>query len=54
MADESLDEDLDLGAEKQRPWKKIAIIVLGVVLLLGVGGGAAWFFLSPGDETPAT
>jgi flagellar FliL protein len=55
MADESLDEDLDLGAGKQaKPWKKIIIIALAVLLLLGLGGGLTWFLVSPGDETAAT
>lgn len=55
MADESLDEDLDLGAEKQpKPWKKILIIALGVLLLLGVGGGVAWFLVSPGGDEATT
>jgi flagellar FliL protein len=50
MAEERLDEDLDLGIEKEGgSSKKLIIIIAAVVLVLLLGGGAAWFFLS-GDE----
>lgn len=51
MNDESLDDELDLGAEKApKPWKKILIIVLGVLLLVGVGVGISYFLLASSDE----
>jgi flagellar FliL protein len=53
MVDERLDEDLDLGIEKEGgSKKKLIIIIAAVVLVLLLGGGAAWFFLS-GDEEGA-
>ena len=52
MAEDKLDEDLDLGIEKESgSKKKLIIIIAGVLLLLLVGGGAAWFFLSSDDES---
>lgn len=42
-------EDLDLDTEKSGNGKKKLFIIIGVVLLLGLAGGAAMFFLS-GDE----
>ena len=52
MNDESLDDELDLGVEKApKPWKKIIIIVLGVLLLVGVGGGVTYLLVAPSDET---
>ncbi len=51
MAKEKLDEDLDLGIEKEGgSKKKLIIIIAAALLLLGGGGGAAWFFLSGDDE----
>jgi flagellar FliL protein len=51
MAEEKLDEDLDLGIEKEGgSKKKLIIIIAAAVLVLLLGGGAAWFFLS-GDES---
>jgi len=51
MNDESLDDELDLGVEKApAPWKKILIIVFAVLLLIGIGVGAAYFLLTPSDE----
>lgn len=51
MNDESLDDELDLGAEKApTPWKKILIIGFGVLLLIGIGVGATYFLLAPSDE----
>jgi len=51
MNDESLDDELDLGVEKApTPWKKILIIVFGVLLLVGAGGGVTYFLLAPSDE----
>jgi flagellar FliL protein len=50
MAEEELEEDLDLGEEKEGGSKKKLIIIGGAVLLvLILGGAGAWFFLS-GDE----
>ncbi len=50
MAEEELDEDLDLGEEKEGGSNKKLIIIGGAVLLvLILAGGGAWFFLS-GDE----
>ncbi len=54
MAEEKLEEDLDLGEENQGASKKKLIIIIGaVVLVLLLGGGAAWFFMS-GDDEAAT
>ena len=54
MAEEKLDEDLDLGEEQQGgSKKKLIIIIAAAVLVLLLGGGAAWFFMS-GDEEAAT
>lgn len=54
MAEDKLDEDLDLGIEKEPgSKKKLIIIIAGVLLLLIVGGGAAWFFLSGDDDESA-
>ncbi len=54
MAEEKLDEDLDLGDEQQGgSKKKLIIIIAAAVLVLLLGGGAAWFFMS-GDEEAAT
>ncbi len=51
MNDESLDDELDLGVEKASvPWKKILIIVLGVLLLVGVGIGVSYFLFVPSNE----
>ncbi|MFC1602403.1 flagellar basal body-associated protein FliL [Pseudomonadota bacterium] len=51
MNDESLDDELDLGVEKaSAPWKKILIIVFAVLLLIGIGVGAAYFIFAPSDE----
>ncbi len=51
MNDESLDDELDLGTEKAPvPWKKILIIALGVLLLIGIGVGVTYFLLAPSDE----
>jgi len=51
MNDQSLDDELDLGVEKaSAPWKKILIIALGVLLLIGIGIGAAYFIFVPSDE----
>ncbi len=51
MNDEPLDDELDLGAEKApAPWKKILVIALGVLLLIGVGVGITYFLLAPSDE----
>ncbi len=51
MNDESLDDELDLGVEKApKPWKKILIIVLAVLLLVGAGAGLSYFLLAPSDE----
>ncbi|MCP3671177.1 MAG: flagellar biosynthesis protein FliL [Gammaproteobacteria bacterium] len=53
MAEEEVDEDLDLGEEQQGGSKKKLIIIVGAaVLVLLLGGGAAWFFMS-GDEESA-
>ncbi|MCP4089724.1 MAG: flagellar biosynthesis protein FliL [Gammaproteobacteria bacterium] len=53
MAEEEVDEDLDLGEEQQGGSKKKLIIIAGAaVLVLLLGGGAAWFFMS-GDEEAA-
>lgn len=54
MNDESFDDELDLGAEKApKPWKKIIVIVVGVLLLLGVGAGATYYMVSPSGDTKA-
>jgi len=54
MAEEKLEEDLDLGEEQQGgSKKKLIIIIAAAVLVLLLGGGAAWFFMS-GDEEAAT
>jgi len=51
MAEEKLEEDLDLGEEKQGASKKKLIIIIGAtVLVLLLGAGAAWFFMSGDDE----
>ncbi len=53
MAEEELEEDLDLGEEKEGGSKKKLIIIGGAALLvLVLGGGGAWFFLS-GDDGSA-
>jgi flagellar protein FliL len=53
MAEEELEEDLDLGEEKEGGSKKKLIIIGGAVLLvLILGGAGAWFFLS-GDDAAA-
>jgi flagellar FliL protein len=53
MAEEELEEDLDLGEEKEGGSKKKLIIIGGAVLLvLVLAGGGAWFFLS-GDDASA-
>jgi flagellar FliL protein len=50
MAEERLDEDLDLGIEKEGgSKKKLIIIIAAVVLVLLLGGGATMLLLS-GDE----
>lgn len=50
MAEEELDEDLDLGEEKQGGSKKKLIIIGGAALLVVIlAGGGAWWFLS-GDD----
>ncbi len=55
MAEEELEEDLDLGEEKEGGSKKKLIIIGGAVLLvLILAGGGAWFFLSGDDAAPAT
>ncbi|MEJ2529724.1 MAG: flagellar basal body-associated FliL family protein [Gammaproteobacteria bacterium] len=52
MAEEQLEEDLDLGEEKQAGSKKKLIIIGGAVLLvLILGGGAAWWLMSGDDGT---
>ncbi len=53
MADERLDENLDLGIEQEGgSKKKLIIIITAAVLVLVLGGAAAWFFLSgDGDGT---
>jgi len=51
MNDESLDDELDLGVEKApAPWKKIVLIAFGVVLLISIGVGVAYFIFTPSDE----
>jgi len=47
MANKKLDDDLDLGIEKEAGSKKkmIILIVVGVVVLLGGGLGVGWFML---------
>ncbi len=53
MAEEELEEDLDLGEEKEGGSKKKLIIIGGAVLLvLILGGAGAWFFMS-GDDAAA-
>lgn len=55
MAEEELEEDLDLGEEKEGGSKKKLIIIGGAALLvLILAGGGAWFFLSGDDATPET
>jgi flagellar protein FliL len=55
MAEEELEEDLDLGEEKEGGSKKKLIIIGGAVLLvLILAGGGAWFFLSGDDAAPET
>ncbi|MCP4994532.1 MAG: flagellar biosynthesis protein FliL [Gammaproteobacteria bacterium] len=53
MADEKLDEELDLGIENNSGSKKklIILIAVGLIVLLGAGGGVAWFMLG-GDPQP--
>jgi flagellar FliL protein len=54
MADEKLDEDLDLGIESQGGSKKKLIIIgaaAGLLLLL-LGAGVAWFFMGGDENTP--
>ena len=54
MAEEQMEEELDLGEENQGGSKKKLIIIIGAaVLVLLLGGGAAWFFMS-GDEEGAS
>ena len=54
MAATKLDASTDLGLEKApgrtRTW---VLIAAAAVLVLGAGGGAAWYFLA-GTESPAT
>ncbi len=53
MAEEELEEDLDLGEEKEAGSKKKLIIIGGAVLLvLILGGGTAWWLMS-GDDGSA-
>jgi flagellar FliL protein len=56
MAEEELEEDLDLGEEQEGGSNKKLIIIGGAVLLvLILVGGGAWFFLSGDDSaTPET
>lgn len=55
MAEEELEEDLDLGEEKEGGSNKKMIIIGGAVLLvLILGGAGAWFFLSGDDTAPET
>ncbi len=52
MAEEQLEEDLDLGEEKQAGSKKKLIIIGGAVfLVLILGGGTAWWLMSGDDGT---
>ncbi len=53
MAEEELEEDLDLGEEKEGGSKKKLIIIAGgALLLLLLIAGVAWWFMS-GDDTAA-
>ncbi len=53
MAEEELEEDLDLGEEKEGGSKNKLIIIGGAVLLVVILGGAGtWWFLS-GDDGSA-
>jgi flagellar FliL protein len=55
MAEEELEEDLDLGEEKEGGSKKKLIIIGGAALLVIIlAGGGAWFFLSGDDAAPET
>lgn len=55
MAEEELEEDLDLGEEKEGGSKKKLIIIGGAALLvLILAGGGAWFFLSGDDAATET
>ncbi len=51
MVNKKLDDDLDLGIEKEAGSKKkmIILIVVGVVILLGGGLGLGWFMLGGGS-----
>jgi len=54
---ESLSFDVEGGAKKKKKLKikiskKLAVILAAAVLVLVLGGGAAWYFLSP--DTPVT
>jgi flagellar FliL protein len=54
MAAPKLDENTDLGIEKQPRSKWLLLAILGAALVVGGGGAAAWyFFLSGGDEVAA-
>lgn len=54
MAEERLEEDLDLGEEKEAGSKKKLIIIgVAVLLVLLLGGGAAWWLMS-GDDGAST
>ncbi len=51
MVEEELDEDLDLGEEKQGgSKKKLIIIIAAASLVVILGGAGAWWFLSGDDE----
>lgn len=50
MADEKMEENLDLGEEQGGSKKKLIIIIGAAVMVLLLGGGAAWFFMSGDDE----
>jgi flagellar protein FliL len=54
MAEKQAEEDLDLGEEKPGASKgKLMIIIGAAVLVLALGGGAAWFFMSGDEEAGA-
>ncbi len=53
MAEEELEEDLDLGEEQEGGSKKKLIIIGGAALLAVILiGGVAWWFLSGDDSSP--